>query len=156
MSQLAKFANTLAPIIKQAAETAGNEKKQLQENLGKLEEQRKALEADIRDIQDQLANIDEEVQAAIMHCLREEGFKPARSVDGTQAPRRVKKTGVSEAVLTQVIAKIGQGRQNAKTSGQLAKEAGVEGTTARKAIKQLLADEKIRSEGQRRAKKYFR
>ena len=154
MSQMAKFANNFGSVVKQAAQAAAKEKTTLQETLANLNEQRKALDAQIKELDKQLDSIDEDVHAAILHCLRDEGFRPYTDV--THAPRGSKNTDVSDADTATVLDAIGEGKASAMTFGQISKAAGVDGSIASIAIRQLLADDKLKAEGERRGKKYFK
>ena len=83
MSQMAKFANTFSSAVKEAAEAAAREKTALETNLVDLEEQRKTLDAKIAETKRQLASIDEDVHAALVHCLRDEGIKVSDASGGS-------------------------------------------------------------------------
>ncbi len=154
MSQMSKFANTFSSVVKQAAQAAAKEKTSLEENLAKLNEQRKSLDAQVREIEKQLESIDEDVHAALVHCLRDEGIKVS-SADGKKPQKSQGKTAASENDIAAVLAAIGEGKKNAMTSGQLGKAAGIEGSVASVVLRQLLDEGKIKAEGERRGKKYY-
>ena len=155
MSQMAKFANTFGSVVKQAAQAAAKEKTSLEENLANLNEQRKSLDAQVREIEKQLESIDEDVHAAILHCLRDEGIK-VLAVDGKKPQKRHGNTAASENDIAAVMAAIGEGKKTAMTSGQVGKAAGIEGSVASAVLRQLLDEGKIKAEGERRGKKYFK
>ena len=154
MSQMSKFANTFSSAVKEAAEAAAREKTALETNLVDLEEQRKTLDAKIAETKRQLASIDEDVHAALVHCLRDEGIKVS-SADGKKPQKSKGKAEISENDVAAVMAAIGTGKTNAMTSGQIGKAAGIEGSAASAVLRQLLEDSKIKAEGERRGKKYY-
>ena len=64
---------------------------------------------------------------------------------------------MSNVQLSEVLARVPEGRRDAMTFGGICKAVSIsDGTVIRAALKQLIKDKKIKTFGERRAKRYYR
>ena len=127
MGEAARYANAFAPALKQAAEAALSEKKQAEERIVTLRQQRDQVDAQIRDIEKQLESIDVDIAIGLAHAAKDAGLKidVSRRVNGKPeatgtAPR------ANEDNLQKIWATLPLGDKNAMTIGEIIKAAPVD------------------------------
>jgi hypothetical protein len=160
MSEAAKYANAFAPVFKQAAEAAIEEKDRVVQLIEGLEQERKQIDDKVAEMREQLQNIDNNIVVGLSHAAKDAGLKlelqkrvndSAHTDSAATAPRS------SDSDLTKVLTIVPLGRKSAATFGAISKTVDIaDGKVVAKALKHLVTENKVKTMGERRGKRYFR
>ena len=159
MGEAARFSNVFAPVFQKAAETATEEKKTILEQIENLRDQRQRIDNELEQLQQQMASLDEAITLGLTHAARDAGLKLDlnRPMNGSATSARGgSSTGVSAEAIKAVMTKMPAGRKNALTFGSIRKAVAMsDEKQVASALKRLVSIDKIKTIGQRRAKRYY-
>jgi len=153
MSKSTDFANVFAGVMKTAAETAATEKSRIQEQIDAIEQQRKEAEKQLAELHKALVTLDEDIAVGLQHSARDAGIKinigAVKKHMAAAAPK-------DDKILDAIVRVVPEGKSNAVTSVQIAKDAKLDGGVVSKAMPRLLRSKSVKKIGERRAKRYYR
>lgn len=158
MSRAAEYANALAPALKQALELSVEDKAHTQKRIEELQAKKEQIDRELMALQQHLESIDSDLALGLTHAAREAGVKvnlvDGRNSSGNRAQSDAKLT--NEDVRT-ILAVLPEGKQNAMTMGALKKSVDVSAVQiVPAALSRLLSDNRVKTVGQRRGKRYYR
>ncbi len=159
MGEAARFSNVFAPVFKKAAETATEEKKLLLDRIEKLREQRVEIDDELEKLQEQMTSLEEAITLGLTHAARDAGLRLDlnRPVNGNSPGGRVG-TGatVSAEAIRAVLTKVPDDKKSAMTFGSIRKTVSLsDDKLVASALKRLVSIDKIKTVGERRAKRYY-
>ena len=159
MTRASDYANTFAPAIQQAVEAVGKEKEQIKNEIEQLQSQRDQIERDLAELQRRIESMDHDVAIGLTHAVRSAGLKVnlATPVNGKASTSSSHSNqALTDEVVSKVVAAIPESKSHAVTIGALRKEIKISDTKVlSSALKRLIAQKKVKTVGERRAKRYF-
>ncbi len=154
-SNAARMANQFLSVFKKAAEVASNEKQTLETKREQLAEQAAALQQQMRDIDKQLGQIENDTAVALKIAAKEAGVKlTLENRQGKSAPasggKRPRMTKDEVEVATSALLKALPDNDGEYVGvSELAEKAGIDATKARTILQKLKKNDQAESNGMR-------